>query len=289
MERHGRDLESKADHHQCHARIQEEVALSSPACHFGRHERQVRASRGPEKKSDPVQEKPARESAHEEVLEGALGRSRISSIESRQDIHGQGHQLDRDEHDDEVAGTRQEHHPDGCHQHQEVELPDVHSLPAQVVEGEQKGEDRGSENHEIGRDPECVHGDHAATQRRLEFQQVPVGQESEQHAGNGCPTDPGAARPRAVATLEHVEGQDEETRQGEDHFGQKRPQVVDRRAEVQDHLSIPSVYSSSPRIGMRSKRASDTPITAGAETARVSIWSISASTDAAVRERNGCG
>ena len=94
VERHGRDLESEADHHQCHARIQEEVALSSPACHFGRHERQVRASRGPEKKSDPVQEKPARESAHEEVLEGGLDGSRISSIESRQDIHGQGHQLE---------------------------------------------------------------------------------------------------------------------------------------------------------------------------------------------------
>jgi hypothetical protein len=168
VEGHRGDLEGEAHHQQPEADHRQRVGRGERGADL----REVQRAGGAVDQRHAVQEQPARERAHQEVLERGLVAAQLAAVEAGQHVDRDAHQLEAEEQHQQVRRRHQQHHAGGGQQQQPVELAVLDLDLGEVFERQPAREQRahGDQGDRVGR--EAIEPD----ARRL-------GQEAHGHAG----------------------------------------------------------------------------------------------------------
>ena len=139
VEGHRRDLEREANHQERDGDRQQARSGGTARDTRG-DDRNVGTARGAVGQRDSIEEEPRRERTQQEVFEPGLGRLAIAPVERGERVHGDRHDLESQEDDDQVARACHEHRAGRREQDQSKELTSLEPLPIHVGERNQNRE-----------------------------------------------------------------------------------------------------------------------------------------------------
>jgi hypothetical protein len=123
---------------------------------------QVRRSGGTVDERDAVEQERGREGAEEEILHRRFARDELAFEEPGQNVQRERHELERQEHDDQVARGGHQHHAGGREQHERPVLARLRAGAAEIVHREQDDERARVADHHVEEQREVVEHDHVA-------------------------------------------------------------------------------------------------------------------------------
>ena len=159
VERHRRDLEGEA-HEQQREAGQHQAGVGEDG--GGEEARDVDEVRGPGAavgERDPVEEERGAERAQHEVLHAGFLRGDLAQVHGGEHVHGDGEDLEAEEHHDEVVGRRHHQAAGGRQHHEDVGLGALHLLAAQPAVQQQRAEDHRGGDGDRREDREPVDAD----------------------------------------------------------------------------------------------------------------------------------
>jgi hypothetical protein len=234
VEGHRRDLEAKPDHQK--PEPDREHRIAGPRGERRRDAVEVRRPGGPVDEGDAVEQERRGERAEEEIFHGRLARGQLALEQARQHVERERHQLEGQEHDDQIARRRQEHHARGREEHERPVLARLGAGPAQVVHREQHDERARVADDHVEEQREVVEHHHVAERPPRRAPSRERGQECGDHAGERDHRRD-LARERA---REEVEGQHERAGDQHDEGRQQRAEQDGREDDrVHDQRFAP--------------------------------------------------
>ena len=214
----GRDLEAQPAQREDHAQDQQRVAVLERADHAG----QVRGQGDAVDEGQPVRDQGRGDRADEEELERGLHRLPFPLAEARQDVEGNGHELEGDEEQDQLARRGEDEHAEegGEHGHVVLRGPTREGLGSEI-EGSEHAQDRGHEEEALGEDGQLVLDEGAAEEHGAGLHAEGQAQQDHEPDG-GDHADPTLVGPaQGEATEQHHQDDDGET-DFEGHAGNQR-------------------------------------------------------------------
>ena len=181
VKRHRGDLEAEPDHQEPEAGDEQRVTWSGSDRR--RDPVQVRRAGGAVDERDAVEQERRGERAEEEIFHRRLARGELPLEHARQDVERERHQLEGQEHDDQVAGGGQQHHAGRREEHQRPVLARLGAGAAQVVHREQHDEGAGVADDHVEEQREVVEHDHVAERAPRRAPPRERRQERPDHAG----------------------------------------------------------------------------------------------------------
>ena len=166
VEGHRGHLESEADQQQPEADEEHGALLEAQGRHLDADERQVGGGRRSVGEGDAVQQEPGGERAEEEVLQGRLGGGGAATVDPREHVHRDRHQLEAEEDHHEVLASGHQHHAQRGEEQQHVILGREQALALEIVERDEDRQCRGAEDQPVRDEPKVVHSDHGRVDRR---------------------------------------------------------------------------------------------------------------------------
>ena len=152
-------LEAEADQDQRDADEQQAVVLEAEAEDAALDLDEVRRAGGTVDQRCPVQKERRRESTKQKVFDRSFRRTFGAPIDAYEHVNSNRHQLDPEEHYDQVTRRGENHHSRSRQQQQHVRLTGSDSLAHVVVEGHGNRAQRGDQQNLVGRPTEVVDGD----------------------------------------------------------------------------------------------------------------------------------
>ena len=165
VERCRRNLEPEADENQRDSHQQQSIVLEAEADDVRPDLDEVSGAGCAVDERDTVQQEGGRKGAEQEILDCSFGGALGPAIDTDQHVDRDRHELDPEEHDDQVACCGEDHHSGSRQQQQHVRLARSNPLAHIVVERHCNRAQRRDEENLVGRPAEIVDCDHSDRRR----------------------------------------------------------------------------------------------------------------------------
>ena len=162
MKGDGSDLEPKTDHQEAHANAHERMIGEAALTHCGHDAKQIRRASGAVQQRDAIQQEAGRKGAKEKILHRRFARLQDLMSHAGQDVLRQGHDLQAEENDQEIATGRHQHGAQQSEEEQSVVLSQFQSFLSGVADRQQHGKQSHHQKDDLQEQGGHIHHNHAA-------------------------------------------------------------------------------------------------------------------------------